>query len=93
VPLQLAGGYARRSIALAEHVEGEALPGPRAVQGVVAAAVGLAGVLSAASAGSAGDHAADRAELHRLRRPSAVPLSTLVTLECTPLDIATSVSE
>src|SRR5450759_3397634 len=47
----------------AEHSRAEALPGPRAVQGVVAAAVRLAGVLGAATAGSAGDHAADRAEL------------------------------
>lgn len=42
----------------------EALPGPRAVQGVMPAAVGLPGVLGAATTSAAGDDAADRAQLH-----------------------------
>ena len=48
----------------AEHAGAEPLPGPRAVQGVVPAAVGLAGVLGAAATRAAGDDAADRAQLH-----------------------------
>jgi hypothetical protein len=47
-----------------EHAGAEVLPGPRAVQGVVPAAVGLAGVLAAAATSAAGDDAADRAQLH-----------------------------
>jgi hypothetical protein len=42
----------------------EPLPGPRAVQGVVPAAVGLAGVLGAAATRAAGDDTTDRAQLH-----------------------------
>jgi hypothetical protein len=52
----------------AEHAGAETLPGPRAVQGVVPAAVGLPGLLRAAATRAAGDHAADRAELHGSRR-------------------------
>ena len=59
----------------------------------MAAAVGLPGVLSAATAKSARDDTTDRAQLHRLPRLRAVPCLTLVTLDCTPFDIATSVSE
>ena len=47
-----------------KHPGAEALPGPRAVQGVVPAAVGLAGVLGAAATRAAGDDTADRAQLH-----------------------------
>ena len=47
-----------------EHAGAEPLPGPRAVQGVVPAAVGLAGVLGAATTRAAGDDTADRAQLH-----------------------------
>ena len=47
-----------------QHAGAEPLPGPRAVQGVVATAVGLAGVLGAATASAAGDDTADRAQLH-----------------------------
>ena len=47
-----------------QHPGAEPLPGPRAVQGVVTAAVGLAGVLGAPSARVAGDDTADRAQLH-----------------------------
>lgn len=46
-----------------EHSRAEALPGPGAVQGVVAAAVRLPGVLGAAAAGSAGGDTAYGAEL------------------------------
>ena len=46
----------------------EALPGPRAVQRVVAAAVRLPGVLSAATTGTARGDTADRAQLHHLPR-------------------------
>ncbi len=48
----------------AEHAGAESLPGPRAVQGVVPAAVGLPGVVGAAVARAAGDDTTDRAELH-----------------------------
>ena len=48
----------------AEDAGAESLPGPRAVQGVVPAAVGLAGVLRAATASAAGNDTADRAQLH-----------------------------
>ncbi len=76
----------------AEHAGAEALPCPRAVHGVVSAAVGLAGMVSAATAGAAGRKAAHRAELHGPRRPCAVSDLTLVTLDCTPVEIAMSVS-
>ncbi len=48
----------------AEHSGAEALPCPRAVQGVVPAAVGLPRVLEAATARAAGDDTTDRAQLH-----------------------------
>ena len=48
----------------AEHAGAEPLPGPRAVEGVVPAAVGLAGVLRAAATSAAGDDTTDRAQLH-----------------------------
>lgn len=48
----------------AQHAGTEPLPGPSAIQGVVPAAVGLAGVLGAATTSAAGDDAADRAQLH-----------------------------
>ena len=48
----------------AEHAGAEPLPGPRAVEGVVPAAVGLAGVLGAATTRAAGDDTTDRAQLH-----------------------------
>jgi hypothetical protein len=48
----------------AEHAGAESLPGPRAVDGVVPAAVGLAGVRGAAASSAAGDDTTDRAELH-----------------------------
>ena len=48
----------------AQHAGAEPLPGPRAVQGVVPAAVGLAGVLGAAATRAAGDDTTDRAQLH-----------------------------
>src|SRR5713101_3860057 len=72
---------------------GRPLPGPRAVQGVVPAAIGLAGMLGGATVRAARQDAADSAELHRLPRLRAVPYLTLVTLECTPVDIAMSVVE
>ena len=48
-----------------EHSRTQALPPPRAVQGVVAAAVRLPSVPGAATTRSARDDAADGAELHR----------------------------
>jgi hypothetical protein len=48
----------------AEHSGAEALPWPRAVEGVVPAAVRLPGVLEAATARAAGDDTTDRTELH-----------------------------
>jgi len=42
----------------------ESLPGARAVQGVVAAAIGLPGVLGAAATSAAGDDTTNRAQLH-----------------------------
>jgi len=77
----------------AEHSDAKALPGLRAVQGVVPAAVRVACVLGAATARTAGDDTTDRAELHGPHRPCAVSDLTLVTLECTPVDIAMSVGE
>jgi hypothetical protein len=53
----------------AEHAGAEPLPGPRAVEGVVPAAVGLPGVLGAAAARAAGDDTTDRAQLHPPGRP------------------------
>jgi len=75
----------------AQHAGAEPLPGPRAVQGVVAAAVGLAGVRRAAATRAAGDDTTDRAQLHRWHRPLVVPQLALVTLEHTPVDIVMSV--
>jgi hypothetical protein len=74
-----------------EHSDAQALPGTRAVQGVVAAAVRLARVLGAAATRAAGDDTTERAELQRWPCQGAVPFWTLVTLECTPVDIAKSV--
>jgi hypothetical protein len=48
----------------AEHAGVESLPGPRAVESVVPAAVGLPGVLDAAATSAAGDDTTDRAQLH-----------------------------
>jgi hypothetical protein len=48
----------------AEHAGAEALPGPRAVEPVVPAAVRLAGVLGAATTSAARGDTADRAQLH-----------------------------
>ncbi len=48
----------------AQHAGAESLPGPRAVEGVVPAAVGLPGVLGTAATRAAGDDTADRAQLH-----------------------------
>ena len=48
----------------AEDAGAETLPAPRAVQGVVPAVVGLAGVLGTAATRAAGDDTADRAQLH-----------------------------
>jgi len=100
---QIRGSVARAAVAWApvavlatpgaEHAGAEPLPGPRAVQGVVSAAVGLPQVLGAAATGAARQDAADRAQLHRVSRPVGVPCLTLVTLECTPVDIAMSVGE
>jgi hypothetical protein len=84
-----------------DHPGAEALPGARAVEGVVAAAARLAGMVGAATAMPAGDHAADRAELHRSRplpasrstNAAAVAPLTLVTLACRALVIVKSVAE
>ena len=75
----------------AQDAGAETLPGPGAVQGVVAAAVGCSGVDRAATTRAAGHNSADRAQLHCSRRPSAVPRLTVVTLEYTPADIVMSV--
>lgn len=56
------------------------------------AAVRLARVLGAAAARSARQDAADRAQLHCGFRPRVAPCLTLVTLECTPVDIAMRVN-
>ena len=48
----------------AEHAGAESLPGPRAVQGVVPAPVGMPGVAGAAASGAARDDTTDRAQLH-----------------------------
>ena len=56
-------------------------------------AVRLAHVLGAATTCPARHNAADGAELHGSLHLSAVPYVTLVTLDCTPFDIASSVSD
>jgi len=76
----------------AEDAGAETSPGPRAVLGVVAAAVGRSCVGRAATAQPAGRNAAHRAELHHQHGPSRATVLTLVTLECTPFDIAMSVN-
>ncbi len=79
----------------AKHAGTESLPGPRAVQGVVPAAVGLPSVRRTPTARAAGDDTADRAQLHsRLRSDtvSAAVRLTLNTFDCTPFDIARSVA-
>jgi hypothetical protein len=64
-----------------KHPGAEALPGPRAVQGVVPAAVGLTSVLAAAATRAAGDDTADRAQLHpEIVRRVAVAVDTLGVL-------------
>jgi hypothetical protein len=75
----------------AENAGAEPLPGPRAVQRVVAASVGLPGVERAATTSAARQDAADRADLHSTRGLRGMRLLTLVTLEYTPVDIAMSV--
>ena len=76
-----------------EHSCAQALPGPRAVQGVVAAPVRQPGMDEAPTPRSARDDTADRAELHARRGAGTVAARlTLVTLGCRPFDIATSVS-
>lgn len=78
-----------------EHSAAEVLPRPRAVQRVVSAAVRLPGVLGAAAPGSARDDTADRAELHgagHLRQGAGPARVTLVTLDCTHVDITRIVS-
>ena len=75
----------------AEHSGAEPLPGPRAVQRVVPAAVRLSRVLGTAATRAAGDDTTDRAQLHGASRMPAGPCLTPVTLACTPFDIATSV--
>jgi hypothetical protein len=75
-----------------EDASTEPLPGSRAVQGVVAAAVRRSCVVGAATARSARQHAADGAELHGSQRASAVTYLTLVTLDCRSFDIETSVN-
>jgi hypothetical protein len=75
-----------------EHAGAEAVPRPRAVKGVVPTAVRPACVPGTATASTAHQDAAVRAELHRLPCLRAVPCLTLVTLECTPADIAMSVN-
>ena len=49
-------------------------------------------MLAATSSRSACDDAADRAELHSSRGLIAASQPTLVTLECTPVDIVMSVN-
>ena len=74
----------------------QVLPGLRAVQSVVAAAVRLPSVRGTAAAGSARDDTADGAEFHRARssrQERVLTDATLVTLDCRPFDIAVSVSE
>ena len=50
-------------------------------------------MLDAAATWTAGRDAAHHARLHRGRGLNATPHATLVTLDCTPFDIAMSVSE
>jgi hypothetical protein len=59
----------------------------------VAAPVGLAGVLGAATTRAAGDDTADRAQFHGSLRLGALSALKLLTLGCTPFDIAMSVVE
>ena len=84
-----------------DHPLGQASPSCIRMDVVVGTDARAARMLAAASSRSARDHTADRAELHQARRRpaprstngAAAPRLTLVTLDCTPFDIATSVSE
>lgn len=72
----------------AENAGAETLPGPRPVQGVVPAAIGLPRMLSAATARAARQDATDRARLHGWPVLCGAPR---VTLECRRFDIESSV--
>src|SRR3990172_8914285 len=77
-----------------DHPRAERLPLSGSVQGVVPAAVRRPGMEGTATAGPARDHAAHRAELHeRWGARDVASRLTLVTLDCTPFDIAKSASE
>jgi hypothetical protein len=81
-----------------DHPLGQASPSRVRMDVMVGTDARQAWMLAAASSRSARDDPADRAELHGPARASSkVPLVaarlTLVTLDCGPFDIATSVDE
>jgi hypothetical protein len=89
------GTFARADVAVLadvarDHPLGQAGPSCIRMDVVVGTDARQARMLAAASSRSARDDAADRAELHGSRRIRAVSDLPLVTLECTPVDIATS---
>jgi len=103
---RMLGAIARAHVAVLadvarDHPPRQASPSCIRVDVMVGTDARQARVLAAASSRSAGDDTADRAELHQARRrpaqrstnAAAAPRLTLVTLDCTPFDIATSVSE
>jgi hypothetical protein len=74
-----------------DHASTEARPAWIRVDRMVGADARQAWVLAASTPWSARDDAADRAELHPRPAVDLAARLTLVTLECTPVDIAMSV--
>jgi hypothetical protein len=93
---QMLGTIARAHVAVLadvarDHPLGQAGPSRIRVDVMVGTDARQAWMLTAASSRSARDDTTDRAEPHRWPCQGAVTFWTLVTLECTPVDIATSV--
>jgi hypothetical protein len=93
---RMLGTIARADVAVladvaGDHPLGQAGPSRVGMDVMVGTDARQARMLAAASSRSARDDTADRAELHCSLGPTVSPL-TLVTLDCTPVDIAMSVN-
>jgi len=93
---RMLGTIARAHVAVladvaGDHPLGQASPSCIRMDVMVGTDARQTRMLAAASCRSARDDAANRAELHGSRRIRAVSDLTLVTLECTPVDIVKSV--
>jgi hypothetical protein len=91
------GTIARADVAVladvaGDHPLGQASPSRISVKVMVGPDARQARMLAAASSRSTRDDAADRAELHPSSAGDLATRLTLVTLDCRPVDIATSVS-